>query len=459
MCAVACNLLYQAFPMPFRKKPKPEFVKLLMAASYLLILCFSVLWLQSQFRTEKEQLGKDISKLFTSVQEHITDSLLLADYTEQHLPQPCATCPPAKKEEQLAAILPAANPVMRQNMRLLLKNISPFTREKERHLFSMDTMVFNEIFTAHMRQNGWNFETQWVKNEDSNRDAGKSIFVASNYFTKEHGVVIRNYDGYLMRRMIPQFAFVMILLAVTAAAFRAMYVSLREQIRLGKMKDDFVSNMSHELKTPIATVKLALEALNNFDAIEQPELSREYLEMAALEMDRLELLVSSALNTSLMESGKLFINPESYDLEKLVNEVVQAYQIKLLQYNATITMETIGEHFRTGLDRLHTQGVIINILDNSLKYAQENGPVRIHMRLREYPDHLQLSISDNGPGIPEEYHGKVFDKFFRVPSDNRHNVKGYGLGLSYAAQVMAQHQGSISVNNLPEGGCLFTLVF
>lgn len=445
--------------MQAKRKLKPELVKLLMAASYLLILSFSALWLQSQFRSEKEELGKDITKLFTNVQERITDSLLLTSYTAHDLKLlPCATCPPAKKEEQIAAMLPAANPVMKQNMRLLLKNISPISGEKEKQFFSLDTIVFNEIFTSRMRENGWNFSAEWIRNEDSGRDA-KHIFIKSGFFTKRNGVLIGNYDGYLMRRMIPQFVFILILLAVTAAAFRLMYVSLQEQMKLGKMKDDFVSNMSHELKTPISTVKLALEALNNFDAIEQPELSREYLEMAALEMDRLELLVNSALNTSLMESGKLFINPESYDLEKLVNEVVQAYQIKLLQHNATITMETIGDHFRTGLDRLHTQGVIINILDNSLKYAQDNGPVRIHIRLREYPDHLQLSISDNGPGIPEEYHAKVFEKFFRVPNGDRHNIKGYGLGLSYAAQVMAQHQGSIAVNNLPEGGCLFTLTF
>jgi len=445
--------------MQAQKKLKPELVKLLMAFSYLLIISCSALWLQSQFRNEKEELGKDITKLFTTVQERITDSLLLTNYTSQDLKQPCASCPQAKKEEQIAAMLPAGNPVMRQNMRLLLNNISPISGEKEKQLFSLDTIVFNEIFTSRMHDNGWNFSAKWIRNEDSGKDAGQHIFIKSNFFTRKNGVVIANYDGYLVRRMIPQFLFVLVLLTVTAAAFRLMYVSLREQIKLGKMKDDFVSNMSHELKTPISTVKLALEALNNFNVIEQPEMSREYLEMAALEMDRLEMLVNSSLNTSLMESGKLFINPESYNLEKLVNEVVQAYQIKLVQHNATITMETIGEHFQTGLDRLHTQGVIINILDNSLKYAQEDGPVRIHIRLREYPDHLQLSISDNGPGIPEEYHAKVFEKFFRVPNGDRHNIKGYGLGLSYAAQVMAQHEGSISVNNLPEGGCLFTLTF
>jgi signal transduction histidine kinase len=448
--------------MQAKRKLKPELVRLLMAFSYLLILSFSALWLQSQFRSEKEELGKDITKLFTNVQERITDSLLLANYTAytaNELGQERAVADPAKKEEQIAALLPAANPVMKQNMRLLLQHLNPYSASREQELFRLDTIVFNEIFTARMRDNGWNFNAQWIRSEDSGKAAGKQIFIRSDFFTKNNGVAISNYDGYLMRRMIPQFVFVLILLAVTAAAFRAMYVSLQEQIKLGKMKDDFVSNMSHELKTPISTVKLALEALNNFDAIEQPELSREYLEMAALEMDRLELLVNSALNTSLLESGKLFINPESYDLEKLVNEVVQAYQIKLLQHNASITMETIGDHFRTGLDRLHTQGVIINILDNSLKYAQDNGPVRIHIRLREYPDHLQLSISDNGPGIPEEYHGKVFEKFFRVPNGDRHNIKGYGLGLSYAAQVMAQHQGSITVNNLPGGGCLFTLTF
>ena len=122
-----------------------------------------------------------------------------------------------------------------------------------------------------------------------------------------------------------------------------------------------------------------------------------------------------------------------------------------------MVLETTGEQFISNLDRLHTQGVLINLIDNSIKYGVK--PVEIKISLTEKDNCIQLSVTDNGPGIPEEYRERVFDKFFRVPTGNKHNTKGYGLGLSYAAQVMQQHMGSIRLANVPEGGCSFTLTF
>jgi len=223
------------------------------------------------------------------------------------------------------------------------------------------------------------------------------------------------------------------------------------------MKDDFISNMSHELKTPIATVKVALEALNNFNIIEDPKRGREYLGMATAEMDRLELLATRVLNTSLLESGKIYLQQESYDLNKLAEEVLQSMQLRFRQFGAKVSLETTGRNFMIPMDKLHMQGVLINLLDNSLKYGDK--PVNIDMLLTENNGAVRLELKDNGPGIPEEYRERVFEKFFRVPTGNRHNIKGHGLGLSYAAQVMRQHNGNIQVNNIAAGGCVFTLTF
>jgi len=103
------------------------------------------------------------------------------------------------------------------------------------------------------------------------------------------------------------------------------------------------------------------------------------------------------------------------------------------------------------------QGVLVNLVDNSLKYGGER--VNIDITLAEHNGAVRLELKDNGPGIPEEYKEKVFEKFFRVPNGDRHNIKGHGLGLSYAAQVMRQHKGNIQMNNLATGGCMFTLTF
>ena len=132
-------------------------------------------------------------------------------------------------------------------------------------------------------------------------------------------------------------------------------------------------------------------------------------------------------------------------------------QIRLTQHNATTSFEYSGNSFLIAVDKLHIQGVLVNLIDNSLKYG--TAPVHIAINLAEAGGKVQLSLKDNGLGIPEEYREKVFEKFFRVPAGNRHNTKGYGLGLNYAKQIMRLHNGSINVANITEGGCKFTLNF
>ena len=435
------------------KKNKLKWIKGLMLFSHVLLLLFTAQWLVSQYNDQQAQLKKNLTKLFTEVQQKITDSLLLhvidPTFVNKAAITNATSLPAGDQPGQLIAL-------SQPGLHRILSG-ARISKSEEKTLFRMDTIVFNELFTSQMKHNGWNFRSEWINSSDSNTKGEKAIFIQSNFFTNANGVVVKNYKWYLYGKLLPQICFGFILLFVTGAAFLITFKSLKAQIKLGNMKDDFISNMSHELKTPIATVKCALEALNNFNVIEDVKLSREYLAMACSEMDRLELLATSSLNTSLLETGKLYIQRESYDLKKLVEEVLQTMQLRLQQQGAKVSFESNGSNFLIPVDKLHTQGVLINLLDNSLKYGKS--PVNINIRLAENNGAVQLMLSDNGPGIPEEYREKVFEKFFRVPTGNRHNTKGYGLGLSYAAQVMRQHNGAINVNNMAGGGCMFTLTF
>lgn len=424
-----------------------------MLFSQVLLLVFTAQWLISQYNDQQAQLKKNLTDLFTNVQQNITDSLLrnIIDPTfvnKSYISVASVPLPDgAAKNVKLSP----------QGMHRLLSGAASVSPAEEKKLFRMDTIVFNEMFTKQMRHNGWYFNAQWINSSDSDRDSRKSIFIQSNFFTNANGVVIKDYNGYLVKKLFPQLLFVVVLLSLTAAAFRVTFNNLKAQIKLSNLKDDFISNMSHELKTPIATVKVALEALGNYNIIDDPKLNREYLGMATSEMDRLELLATRVLNTSLLESGKIYLQQETYDLKKLVEDVLQTMQLRIKQHDARVSFETTGNAFLIRMDKLHMQGVLVNLLDNSLKYGE--APINIHIRLAEQQGAIQLAFTDNGPGIPEEYKEKVFEKFFRVPTGNRHNTKGYGLGLSYAAQVMRQHNGSINVNNVEEGGCVFTLTF
>lgn len=437
--------------MGMMNKTKLRRIGWMMVASQLLLMVFTVQWISSQYEDERDELKKSLTKIFTDVQHKVSDSLLITqvidpiaepgDYTYAQPTDAAAT-----QKVKLSA----------QGLHNVLRNAGSISTGQEHSLFIMDTIAFNELFVNELRHNGWNFRSEWVNNSDSDKN-GNKIFIKSSFFTKDNGVLVNNYDGYLLQMLLPELLFALVLLVVTAAAFIIAYRSLMAQIKLSHMKDDFISNMSHELKTPIATVKVALEALGNFNAIDNPQLGREYLGMATSEMNRLELLATRVLNTTLLENGKIYLQRETCDLKELVHEAIQSMQIKLDQHEARVTLEAMGGSYIIAADKLHLQGVIVNLLDNSIKYAQ--GQASIHISLTEANGTVQLAVSDNGPGIPEEYREKVFEKFFRVPTGNRHNTKGYGLGLSYAAQVMRQHNGRINVENIVGGGCVFTLSF
>ncbi|RYD57838.1 MAG: HAMP domain-containing histidine kinase [Sphingobacteriales bacterium] len=333
-----------------------------------------------------------------------------------------------------------------------------FLPDESEHPFSkMDTTRFHYLFAKRMEDNGWNFNTTWLKTRKQFAGSDKHMLLQTDFYGKLFFVQVSGYESYLVKMITPQILFTLILLSLTAMAFLVTYRTLREQMRLSSVKNEFISNMSHELKTPISTVKVALEALTNFNMMENPVITREYLQMASHEMNRLDMLVNQTLNAALLEEGKLVVRKEKEDLQQILSDTVRVLQIRIQQYQASVQVNAEGNNFLTEADRLHIQGVLVNLIDNGLKYSGNNPEITIDIREKERQ--IEISVSDNGPGIPEEYLNKVYDKFFRVPTDNRHNVKGYGLGLSYAYQIMQQHNGQITAHNRKEGGCTFTLTF
>jgi K+-sensing histidine kinase KdpD len=319
-----------------------------------------------------------------------------------------------------------------------------------------DTSHLQQSFANRLRVNSWPFTITWNDAINSPLANHKNaIVLETTFLLNYYRVAVDDYNIYLFRKITPQFIFSLLLLVLVGAAFIISFRSLKEQIRLGVIKNDFISNMSHELKTPISTVKVALEALTTFNVIDNPETTKEYLRMASLEMTRLDMLVNQALNTSLLEEGKITIRKDCIDIKKLTEDIATILQLRLKQFDAALSIDSSGNDFSTKADMLHLQGVIINLIDNSLKYADKTSEIKIH--IESNANNIAISVADNGPGIPKEHLQHVFDKFFRVPQGDSHNVKGYGLGLSYARQIAIQHEGTITVRNIETGGCIFTL--
>ncbi len=260
---------------------------------------------------------------------------------------------------------------------------------------------------------------------------------------------------YLIRQILLPILFSVFLVGITAFAFVLLYRSLLKQRRLAQMKNDLISNITHELKTPIATVGVAIEALKNFNAIQNPQRTKEYLDISQNELQRLGLLVDKVLKLSMLEKKEIEIKYGLFDLKEVVNEVIASLRLQIEKSNARVTVDAEGDTNIKG-DRLHFLSVVFNLLDNALKYSKGNSAIQV--ALNENAGKLVMSVSDNGIGIPAAYQEKIFEKFFRVPTGDMHNAKGYGLGLSYIGQVVRQHKGSISVDSHEGIGTTFTIV-
>ncbi|MBN8788322.1 MAG: HAMP domain-containing histidine kinase [Terrimonas sp.] len=289
------------------------------------------------------------------------------------------------------------------------------------------------------------------RDEPGRREWNKVVIGLSHPIT--YTLQLGNDVNYIFRQLLPQILFSVFLLTLTIFAFIFLYRSLKTQHRLTDIKNDFISNITHELKTPIATVSVAVEAIKNFDVLKQPEKTKEYLGIAGNELNRLSLLVDKVLKLSMFEKQQVDLQYEQFDIKQLVQEVLTSMSLQFEKAQAIVNFNYSGDHFIISADHLHLTSVIYNLLDNALKYSKKK-PV-IDVTVQSDGKECILSVKDDGVGVPVEYKDKIFEKFFRVPAGNKHNVKGYGLGLSYVAHIVQQHRGTIRIQSQPNKGSEF----
>lgn len=268
-------------------------------------------------------------------------------------------------------------------------------------------------------------------------------------FPKQKSFLIREMWGPLLVNLA------LVILIITAFVF--MFRTILTQKKLSELKNDFISNMTHEFKTPISTISLACQAMSDKDMMGETALqaSSPYVKMISDENARLGVLVERILQSATLDKKEVRMRTEELNLNEIVSDIAKRAKFGLSDSSGEINVTVPDEAVMTVGDRFHVSNMISNLVDNSIKYS--NGHPKVDVSLKKSGKKILIVVKDEGIGIKKEHFNKIFDKLYRIPTGNVHNVKGFGLGLSYVKAIADLHEWTVQVKSKFGSGSEFTI--
>ncbi|MCU0436043.1 MAG: HAMP domain-containing histidine kinase [Bacteroidia bacterium] len=337
-----------------------------------------------------------------------------------------------------------------------------------------DTALIDSLLSYEFRNRGINTRYVWTVfsagtvplfgNGDDPQQSLRDSLITSrhrvslrpdNIFAQPHmlAVYFPFQNGYILKSLGLMLVLSVLFLLFILLLFYYSISTIFRQKQLSEIKNDFISNMTHELKTPISTISLACEVLSDSSVEKTQERLNRYVTMIKEENKRLGGLVENVLQSALLDKGNFRLKTEQVDFHELVRNAVNSVRIQAENKSGEIVMDLNAAQFTLECDRTHVQNLIFNLLDNAIKYTP--GQPLIRVSTVNSVSGIQLCVEDNGIGISRENQKKIFDKLYRVPTGNVHDVKGFGLGLSYVKAVAVKHGGDVFVESEPGHGSRF----
>lgn len=332
--------------------------------------------------------------------------------------------------------------------------------------------LVDSLLTDELREKGigLDFEFAVVSKQDS------VVFTSANYQPDQHGVIYQdrlfpndvivrdNYlkvyfkdrQGYIFKSTGSMALVSIILSFIVILGFALTTHIMFKQKRLSRIKNDFVNNMTHELKTPISTISLATQMLKDNSI---PETSKNLGSISKIiddETIRLSSQVEKVLKTAVFNSGRLNIKPKEVDLHEIVENVLKSFYIQVESQNGRIEKNLEAQNPWAEVDEVHFTNIIFNLLDNAVKYSHDAPLLKVETR--DVKEGIMVAVEDNGIGIKKKDQKKIFDQFYRVPTGNVHDVKGFGLGLNYVRKMVDEHNGQIHLHSEYKKGTRFEII-
>ena len=271
---------------------------------------------------------------------------------------------------------------------------------------------------------------------------------------KIHFPDVNEYIFSSIKFMIPSIVFTIVLLVT----FIFTIVVIFRQKRYTEIKNDFINNMTHELKTPISSIMLAAQMLNDDSLSKNEQMQKNLRTVVYDEVKRLRFLVEKVLQTSMFDKKKATLNKREMDVNNMMETISNSFSLRVEHTGGKIEKDLNAQYPKIYVDEMHFSNVIFNLLDNAVKYSRPDEKLFVKVKTWNDSSKLYLMIEDNGLGIKKENLKKIFDKFYRVHTGNRHDVKGFGLGLSYVKKMVEVHGGTIKVESELGKGTKFIIV-
>ncbi len=231
----------------------------------------------------------------------------------------------------------------------------------------------------------------------------------------------------------------LLVLVVISCLFYLLKI-IKHQKQIAEVKNDFISNITHEFKTPISTIGVALESIKNFNVLNDTEKTKSYIDMSNNQLSKLNVMVEKLLETASLDSENLQLNKEQNNVTELIHGLVNKHKLELAE--KSLSFDASQDDIYAPIDVFHFENAINNIIDNAIKY----GGNKITVNLQQNANGFTITISDNGKTLTKENKDKIFEKFYRIPKGNTHDVKGFGIGLYYAKKIIEKHDGTIHLD-------------
>lgn len=278
-----------------------------------------------------------------------------------------------------------------------------------------------------------------------------------NLTTDEAIIIVIPIKKMVFRDLQPRIIAAVLFTFVIISAFGLTVYTMVRQKKLNVIKNDFINNMTHEFKTPIATISLAVDALKNPKVICNPEKLTYFSSIIKEENQRMNRQVETILKSALLDRQEIQLNKRPLHVHQVIEDVADNFALRLQEKGGDMEIHLNAENDLIDGDEVHINNIINNLLDNAVKYSKENVPPHISLTTSSTPRKFIIRMEDNGIGMTRDTVKRIFEKFYRAHTGNIHNVKGFGLGLSYVKSVVEAHEGSIRPESTLGKGSVFTI--